>query len=267
MSLLVTRPAPDDERTAGALRACGHDVLTAPMLRMETLDWAIPDRPYAGVVMTSANSARAIAGDPRCAGLTMLPAFTVGRRSAQAAQAAGFRDVHCAHGDRNALAQMLRAQRDAGSRPLLYLAGEDRAGDIELGPSAAAVITVVVYRMVEAGRFPAAVESALARGQIEGVLHFSRRSAQAYINCALRIGLIDCALAPLHYCLSRQVAEPLVAPGLVAPGLVAPGLVAPGLVAPGLVAPGLVGHNAAGIRIAPQPDEAALIALVKLCTD
>jgi uroporphyrinogen-III synthase len=259
MRLLVTRPAPDDAHTAGALRTRGHDVLTAPMLRMETLDWAIADRPYAGVVMTSANAARAIAADPRCAGLATLPAFTVGSHSAQAAQAAGFRDVHCAHGDRNALAQMLRAWRDASSRPLLYFAGEDRAGEIELAPSSAAIVTVVVYRMVEAGCFPAVVERALARGQVEGVLHFSRRSAQVYIDCARRIGLIEPALAPLHYCLSPQVAEPL--------GLLAPGLVAPDLAAPGLVAQGLAGHNSAGIRIAPQPEEAALIALVNPCTD
>jgi uroporphyrinogen-III synthase len=244
MRLLVTRPAPDDAHTAGALRTRGHDVLTAPMLRMETLNWAIADRPYGGVILTSANAARAITADPRCHALATLPTFTVGRHSAQAALAAGFRDVHCAHGDRNALAQMLRARRDASSRPLLYLAGEDRAGDIELAPSAAAIVTVVVYRMVEAAHFPAAVERALARGQIEGVLHFSRRSAQAYIDCALRIGLIDRALAPLHYCLSRQVAEPL-----------------------GLAAPALVGHNAAGLRIASQPDEAALIALVNPCMD
>jgi uroporphyrinogen-III synthase len=237
MRLLVTRPAPDGERTAGALRAHGHDVLTAPMLRMETLDCAFDDRPYAGVVMTSANAVRAMAGDPRCAKLAALPAFTVGRHTAEAAHAVGFRDVHCANGDRNDLADMLRARRDASSRPLLYLAGEDRAGELELALAPTPIVTAVVYRMVKVERFPVAVESALARRQIDGVLHFSRRSAQAYIDCAGRAGLLGRALEPRHFCLSRQVA------GLLA-------------------AQNLAERDAIGISIAPQPHEAALIALV-----
>ena len=35
MAVLVTRPHPDDEATAGALRARGFEVLQAPMLRFE----------------------------------------------------------------------------------------------------------------------------------------------------------------------------------------------------------------------------------------
>jgi uroporphyrinogen-III synthase len=234
------------------------------MLRMETLDCVLADQPYAAVVMTSANAARAIGGHPRCAELALLPAFTVGRHTAQAARAAGFREVHCANGDRNNLAHMLRERLDASSGPLLYLAGEDRAGDVELAPSTAAIITAVVYRMVEIERFPASVETALARRQIEGVLHFSRRSAQAYIDCASRVGLLGRVLEPLHFCLSRQVAEPLVAQGLVASALVASALVASALVAPALVAQDLAAQCAAGIRIAPHPDEAALIELISL---
>jgi len=33
MRLVVTRPQADSERTAAALRACGHEVLVAPLLR------------------------------------------------------------------------------------------------------------------------------------------------------------------------------------------------------------------------------------------
>src|SRR5260370_572938 len=124
---------------------------------------------------------------------------------------------------------MLRGRLDASSGPLLYLTGEHRAGDLELAPSAAAIVTAVVYRMAKVERFPASVATALAQGQIDGALHFSRRSAQAYIDCAGRAGLLGRALDPLHFCLSRQVAEPLVAQGLVAQGLVAQGLVAQGL--------------------------------------
>ena len=232
MRLLVTRPPPDGERTAGALRAGGHDVLAVPMLRMQTLSFEVPDRPYAGVVMTSANAARAIAGHPRCAGLAKLPAFAVGAHTAEAARIAGFAHVQCAQGDRMALAATLRERLGAPAQPLLYLAGEDRAGDGELAPSGVALVTAVVYRMVKAARFSESVTSALRERQVDGVLHFSRRSAHAYVDCAQHAGLLDRALAPVQFCLSRQVAEPLAASG------------------------------AAGIRIASHPTEAAMLALV-----
>jgi uroporphyrinogen-III synthase len=108
--LLVTRPEPDGERTGAALRARGHHVVLAPLLRMEPIACEIPDRAYGAVVMTSANAARAIATHPRRGTLMALPAFTVGRRSAQAARAAGFGDVRSADGDKADLGALLRAQ-------------------------------------------------------------------------------------------------------------------------------------------------------------
>jgi hypothetical protein len=116
--------------------------------------------------------------------------------------------------------------------------------------------------MVKAERFPPTVESALARRQIDAVLHFSRRSAHAYIDCASRAGLLDCALAPLHFCLSRQVAEPLATPSVVAQDLVTKELVTKDLASKDPASKDLAARDVGGIRIAPRPDEAALIALV-----
>jgi uroporphyrinogen-III synthase len=230
MRLLVTRPAPDNERTARVLRAHGHGVLLAPMLRMEAMDCVFPDEPYAGIIMTSANAARAIAGNCECAKLTTLPAFAVGRHTAHAARAAGFRDVYAGDGDRGDLARLLRAHFHVNSGPLLHLAGEDRAGDIDIPDLA--VITAPIYRMRKAERFAAAVDRALVERQIDGILHFSQRSAQAYIECAHRAGLIAAGLEPLQFCLSQQIAQALAA------------------------------TECSGIKIAARPDEAALIELV-----
>src|SRR5438128_1809813 len=62
MRLLVTRPAPDGERTAAVLRARGHEVLLLPLLRVEFIpDAPLGPGPWDGVLMTSANAARALA--------------------------------------------------------------------------------------------------------------------------------------------------------------------------------------------------------------
>jgi len=149
MRLLVTRPEPDATHTAQALRARGHEVLVAPLLRTETIDVEFKG-PYGAVLMTSANAARAIATHRRSAELQGLPVYTVGNRTAGAAREAGLTNVDSADG---ALADLVRltAARFAGTRkPLLYLAGEDRAGDLagELAAHGIAVETVVIYRVV-----------------------------------------------------------------------------------------------------------------------
>jgi len=230
MRLLVTRPQDDGERTAARLRARGHHVTLAPLLRVEALDFELPAESLAAVVMTSANAARAIARHPRREALTALTAFTVGRHTAEAARAAGFRAVESADGDKDDLAALMRARFNERSAPLLYLAGEDRAGD--LAASGVPLLTAVAYRAVKVERFAPEVAAALAQGALDGVLHFSRRSAQAYIDCAARVGSLERALAPVHFRLSRQVAQPASAP------------------------------VAAAIRLAPHPDEAAMIDLV-----
>jgi len=230
MRLLVTRPQHDGERTAARLRARGHEVTLAPLLRIDAVDVELPREPLSAVVMTSANAARAITRHPRRERLIALAAFTVGRHTAEAARAAGFREVECADGDTDDLAVLLRARFTEHSPPLLYLAGEDRAGD--LAASDVPVVTAVCYRAVKVERFAPAVAAALAQGALDGVLHFSRRSAQAYLDCAARARILERALAPVQFCLSRQVAQPLAAAG------------------------------AAVIRLAPRPDEAAMIDLV-----
>jgi uroporphyrinogen-III synthase len=48
---------------------------------------------------------------------------------------------------------------------------------------------------------------------IDGVLHFSRRTAEAYVNAARDGGLLESALKPAHFCLSAQIAEPLAEAG------------------------------------------------------
>ena len=75
------------------------------------------------------------------------------------------------------------------------------------------VATRVVYRAIALSAFPPDVREALTAGWLDGVLHFSRRSAATYVGCAAAAGITEQALAPVHYCLSQQVAEPLAAAG------------------------------------------------------
>ena len=215
MRVLVTRPESDGERTAQKLRARGCDVLLAPVLQIELIvgnDFGAG--PWDAVALTSANAAHALKQHLRRKELVALPGLTVGRRTAEAARAVGFTDLSSAEGNEQALAQLIGG-RYGGGKKILYLAGEDRVGDLAaaVAPKGIKVDIVVVYRAVAAQQLAPEVAAALKAGTVNGVTHFSRRSAAIYLDCARAAGVLDNALTPFHYCLSPAVAGPLIAAG------------------------------------------------------
>jgi uroporphyrinogen-III synthase len=212
--LLLTRPEPEAERTAAHLRAHGHIAVIAPLLRIEPIaDAELGAGPWGAILVTSPNVALAIGAQGTVEALRALPVFAVGQRSAGAMRAAGFSQVTSADGDVHALARLVSERIKRGAS-LLYLAGAERSGDLagDLSGRGFAVHTVIVYRAVAAEILPHAAIEALQVG-IDGVLHFSRRSAEAYVNAARTGGQLAAALRPAHFCLSGQIAEPLVQAG------------------------------------------------------
>ena len=111
MAVLVTRPHPDDETTAKALRARGFDVLRAPMLRFEPMPFQDDaDAAYGAVIVTSANALRAIAPHVADSPLLNLPLLAVGENTASAARDAGFGEVIASKGDAGALRDLVLAR-------------------------------------------------------------------------------------------------------------------------------------------------------------
>jgi uroporphyrinogen-III synthase len=216
MRVLVTRPEPDCARTARALRERGHDVVVSPLMRIEPIvDARIGAGPWGAVVFTSANAAHGFASHPLGAELLATPVFTVGARTAAAAWACGFAEVRPADGDAAALAGMIAASGLDCTRPLLYPAGEDRARDLAelLAPHGLKVETVAIYRAVIVDTLSREARVALVDGTIDAVLHFSRRSAQAFVAATKVANLRAEGLALRHLCLSAEIASVLIAAG------------------------------------------------------
>jgi uroporphyrinogen-III synthase len=214
MAVLVTRPEPDNEPTAAALRARGFEVLLAPMLRFEPVAFHDDaDARYGAVIVSSANALRAIEADLAGSRLLTLPLFAVGERSAEAARHAGFGDVAVAGGNAAALRDLIvagvRAKTLKKASTLLYLAGADLAGDLagELGERGFSVVTHTTYRMIPVQRLPQAAVEAFAANRIEAVLHYSRRSARALLDAVRAAGVEISALAIPQCCISDAVAS------------------------------------------------------------
>ncbi len=210
--------------------------MLAPLMRVETIAADLAGA-WSGVIATSANALRALDA-AQAADLDNLPVFVVGRRTGEAAHELGFADVISANGDGGDLAELITARcahaKVGTPAPLLYLAGEDRAFDLEgeLRGMSIAATTVTIYRAVTTP-YPAELSGALRGGTVDAVLHFSRRSAENYVAGATTAGIAALALTPRQLCLSPQIAEPLQKAG------------------------------ATQVRIAARPDEAALLDLVE----
>ena len=212
MAILVTRPAPDNDKTAKALSARGYTPMLSPTLRFET--FPVHDdhgAAYDGTILTSANAVRAIADHELKLRLVDLPAFAVGEHTAEAARLAGFKCIVDAKGDagalREAVAKSASAKIIRKGATLCYLAGADLARDLaaELGEHGFTVITHTVYRMIPVPSFPADVTDAFRTGGIEAVVHFSRRSARAFLDAARGGGVEISALALPQCCISDAV--------------------------------------------------------------
>jgi uroporphyrinogen-III synthase len=214
MAVLVTRPDPDGEATASALRAKGLEVLLAPMLRFEPVAFHDDeDARYGAVIVTSANALRSIESHLTGSRLLKLPLFAVGKQTASAAQRAGFDNVITASGDaaglRDFVLASVKTKELKKASPLLYLAGADLARDLagELGERGFTVVTHTTYRMIPVPNLPRAACDAFAASRIEAVLHYSRRSARAFLEAARAGGVEISALAIPQCCISSAVAS------------------------------------------------------------
>jgi uroporphyrinogen-III synthase len=214
MAVLVTRPHPDDEATAQALRGRGFEVLRAPMLRFEPVAFRDDgDESYGAVIVTSANALRGIEHHLEGNPWLKLPLFAVGEHTASAARGAGFENVISADGDATALRDCVLARVKTKelkkTHPLLYLAGADVARDLsgELGERGFTVVTRTTYRMAAVSNLSREVCDAFAADRVEAVLHYSRRSARAFLEAARAAGVEISALAIPQCCISSGVAS------------------------------------------------------------
>jgi uroporphyrinogen-III synthase len=209
--ILVTRSQPQAAQTAADLRARGHEPIIAPLFEMERLADVDPKTgPWDAILLTSANGLWGIVSFAHEKKWHGIPVFAVGDVTAKAARDMRFADVTSAGGNVNDLVNLVATRLQPPAR-LLYLAGEERAGDLAgaLRAKNFEVDLVVVYRFLTVQCLPEPAAAALA-GEIDAVLHFSRAGAEDFLKAARGSNLLEAALTkPVHFCLSEQVAAPL----------------------------------------------------------
>jgi len=187
----------------------------APMLRFEPIDSGAIEADIAAVIVTSANALRA--AEAELGPLLKLPLFAVGEHTAEEARRLGFAKVTSAEGDADKLRKRIRKSFKMKAGKLLYLAGADLSRDLagELAEDGFEVITRTTYRMVALSALSPETREAFAANDVEAVLHYSQRSARAFLEAARADGVEISALAVPQCCISAHVAAILREAGAV----------------------------------------------------
>ncbi len=204
---LITRPEPDNQRTARNLEAAGLESVSIPFLRFELRNAALPhSASFSALALTSANAIRALQELGFMDQLRDLPLFAVGEKTADAARAAGFSSIATAGGSLAGLAETIRENPPPG--PLLYPAAHDLSGDLrqQLHGSGILVEYFPVYGMRAKTHLSAREKCLIDHENFAGALFYSRRTAQAFLTASENAGL-DVENRVNALCLSQNIAK------------------------------------------------------------
>ncbi len=207
MRLLLTRAAEDAERTRVSLERAGHSVVIAPVIEIVSTGARWPEGVVDAVLATSGHAFDVwpTTGPPGLEARRLMPLLVVGHRTEAKARESGF--LGEAHVAATALDLGLALKDIAGGRRLLYLAGRDRKPCLEdaLATAGRSFDLIEVYEARPIAKPPSL--QAMSTERIEGVLHYSRRSAVLFLEATE--GVAPSLRRARHFCLSDDVAFPL----------------------------------------------------------
>ena len=207
MRYLITRPEEDAAQLATAVRALGHDVLIDSMLRITTFDDVQLDTDgVQALLFSSANGVRAFSDISLN---RRVPVYTVGEASAAVARDMGFRRVHAAGGDVLALAQLVSAALKPEDGILMHVSGTVVARELKdlLQKDGFNVFRVRLYESEPATCLSASTITSFSKGELEGVLFYSPRTAQIFADLIIENRLVEACRRIRALCLSEAVAE------------------------------------------------------------
>lgn len=209
-ALLLRAPA-DAARTAARLATMGFEAVCSPVIDIVATGAEPPPGVYDAALVSSAKGVEAVA---RLDALGALPFHVVGETTAEAARKRGLTPAIVA-GNAAAILPLLLSSYVKPSH-FLYLAGRDRQPTLEAGLHAAGhrVTVVEVYVAQAAHELNQTARMQIQAGGISAALHYSRRSAEIFLDLSAAAGLKTKLANFPHIALSDDVAAPLRAQAL-----------------------------------------------------
>lgn len=211
MRILLTRAPEDAARTAEKLKAQGHQVYSSPVFEIQPRDSEWPKGVIDAVVATSAQAfeqAQFAPDRPLPEVRRLMRLFAVGEKTAEAAKRSGFTGEGTVAQDAKELADIIVTRVPASAR-LAYLAGRDRKSELETRCKEARIeiIPVEIYEARAAEALSKEALDAFKGGNVDAVMHYSRRSVEIFLRLANAAGFDLKAIR--HVAISSDTAAPL----------------------------------------------------------
>jgi uroporphyrinogen-III synthase len=223
--VLVTRPHEEAVALAARLESLGYTPVIAPMIAVRFLPDAVVDASgIQAVAFTSANGVRALAAARGGAAVARdLPAFAVGKATAAAVRAAGFREIVEGPGTVEDLARLIADRCAPGRGTVLHVSGSAVARDLGalLAASGLCVRRAVLYEAAPAEALEPEAARLFEAGEIAAALFFSPRTAAVFVKLIAASRLAAALAKTVAVALSPAVAEAL-APAAFAQVVAAP---------------------------------------------
>lgn len=203
--VLVTRPEPGLGETVQVVRTQGWRAVACPLMRMVHMP-PVADQPCRAMLTTSSQALPFLANQDRERLL-----LTVGRRTAQRAEAMGFRHVEAASGTQEGLEALCR-QKGLSGPDLMLACGRGRYGQ----PYGADLVAALGARRFEAYQvqtmpgFSEEALSVLAAGEVDAVLFYSSETVALFMElCPSELygKLAQCRAICLSQAIAGRVAE------------------------------------------------------------
>lgn len=204
-AVLVTRPEPGLEETAGAVRAQGWRAVACPVMRMVPSP-PLADHPCRAMLVTSGQALPFLARQDRDRLL-----LTVGRRTAERAMAMGFRNVEAASGTQDGLEALCR-QKGLDGPDLMLACGRGRHGQpygIGLAESLGAR-WVEAYQVHPMRALPGEALEVLEAGEAGVVLFYSSETVALFMELCppeLHGRLAQCRCLCLSHVIAGRAGE------------------------------------------------------------
>ena len=207
MRLLLTRPHADSEKLARYLAARGVSSVIEPLLNIRVREG--PSLNTAGVAALAFTSANGVHAFTKRSSRRDLPVFAVGDATARAARDAAFKEVKSAMGDVNDLAHLLSQALSPEAGSILHPAASQVAGDLagRLIDAGFTYRREAIYKAEEITKLSPETCTAIARGDIDGVVLMSPRTGRIFKELMIRSKLAERAANMTAFCLSTAVAD------------------------------------------------------------
>jgi uroporphyrinogen-III synthase len=216
MHILSTRPDTGEaDPVAAGLAAAGHQVTSAPLMRVVHCGGLPALNGVQALIFTSRNGLKAVA--PLSDAALALPLYAVGPATAAMARELGVKDVVEGPGTARELLEIIEGSADKDAGPLLHIAGETLACDLSaaLATRGFTARTETVYRTEPVEALDPMVADAYRHGAFDGVVLMSPKTASVYAALVQHANLGPLALRMAHFCLSDAVAQKLEPLGAV----------------------------------------------------